>query len=344
MRVGPSVSIPGGGCARGFRVVAGGLLIAGILSSAGCEETVIEVVPVESVEVLPGAVELLEGQEETLTARLRGPGDQTVGGRVVSWSVDDGQVATIDDSGQVRGESPGQTRVRAASEGREGAAVVTVIQGPTIAVSSEGVELQGPAGRDEPAEIRLQITNDGNGTLSGLRAELSGDAAEWLDAELHGTTAPTELVLRAHLAELSPGGYSAELMVRSDVARNSPVSLPVELEVVEPDPVIGLQPSSLAFSSAAGSREPASQGVAVTNEGGAVLADLSLEVIYTQGRSGWLNAELTGTAAPATVELEALARDLTQGQYRATVRVSSPDARPGSADIDVTFNVGPGGD
>ncbi|TVP56561.1 MAG: hypothetical protein EA351_07565 [Gemmatimonadales bacterium] len=314
-----------------------------VLALSGCEELVVEALPVADIEIQPDPVELLELEERSISAVVLGPQGQVLGGRDLSWSVDDASIARLEGSGILVGQGVGQTTLRAATEGVEGAVPVTVRQGPMIQFGEADARLSGLAGDSSPAEIAIGISNSGNGSLTGLTTRRSGvdgaAAPSWLEASVSGAEAPAELIVRALLEDLPAGTYEAEVFVESPVAPNSPARLPIHLDVALPPPVIGLSPASLAFTSSAGSREPASQDVTVTNEGGGELDGLRVDVVYTQGRSGWLSAELGAVNAPTAVALEASARDLSEGVYRAVVRVSAPNASPTSAEIEVTFNV-----
>ena len=54
-------------------------------------------------------------------------GPQVVlGGRVITWSTSDANVATVDQTGLVRGVGPGSATITATSEGQSGTAAITV--------------------------------------------------------------------------------------------------------------------------------------------------------------------------------------------------------------------------
>lgn len=322
-------------------------LLASMVVMSGCEDVSVTPVPVETVRIQPADVDMLEGEVRPLDVRHLGPGGEQLGGRPTEWSVDDPDVASVDGQGRLTGRSVGNTRVRARSEGREGSADVRVRIGPRIELDPVELELTGPAGSGDPVIAEVAVSNAGNGALDALNASIGapagGSPPDWISAELDSGGAPVGLTVTVRLEALTPGGYDALVIVDDPAARNGPVMLPVALEVFQPPPVIGLSPSSVAFNSSAGSREPASQDVRIENEGGGTLIGLDVDIRYTQGRSGWLQASLDGTNAPASLSLEASARDLGEGEYRAVVRVSAPDAEPGFAEVGVAFSVGPAG-
>jgi len=326
-----------------LRVGLAGLVgLAGVLG--GCESLVVDAIPVAAVDVVPATVTLLEGEEASLSVVLRGPGGETLGGREVAWSTGNPEVATFPAPGLLRALAPGETLVSVRSEGVEGTAPVRVQLGPRIAVDSLRVEWRVQTGTLPPDERRVRVTNAGGGILSGLAASVipssGGAPPSWLEASLVAAQAPTDLRIRARADGLASGRYEGRVVVASTEARNSPVEVQVVLEVLDADPRIGLSPASVAFAAIAGSFEPASQSIQVTNPGGGTLGDLQVEVRYPSGApTGWLTAQLQGTEAPTEIVVEALARTLPVGSHRATIRVTSPAANPEAAQVEIVFNV-----
>jgi hypothetical protein len=318
-------------------------LVGVMVLVTGCQDVTVQSVPVTSIEIFPASITVLEGEEVSLAAALRGPGGEVLGGRQVTWSTADPGVADLPTQGRLRGIAPGNTQLRVLSDGVQATAPVTVLQGPFIALSTSSVSLAGQLGTDTEVQAAVGISNSGNGPLSDLSAQVSvagGGAANWLQAELSSSAAPSELRLRAPLEGLAPGNHQAAVQVSSAVAGNSPRTVQVTLQVRDAPPSIGLSPGSLAFGTRAGSFEPASQTVQVTNVGGGILDGLQVEVILLGGTTvNWLTAELAAAGAPTTLALEASARMLAAGAYRARVRVSSTVATPASYELEVTFNV-----
>lgn len=312
---------------------------------AGCDDVSVNVLPVESLEISPEQVTILEGEERTLSLVLRGPNGEVLSGsgRQIAWTSDNPGVASVDSGGRVRGEAAGSTVIRASSDGASASVAVEVLPGPSIGVPTDEVEFRGPAGQTTPLERSLAVENEGEGTLTGLSVTVEiedPEGPQWLEATLGGSLAPTNLRLRAHFDGLEPGVYRGEVTLSAEVARNSPLVIEVEFHVEEPPPEVGLSPTSIAFTAVAGSREPASQVVIVTNVGGGALTSLEVSIQFLDGASqGWLAASLDADSAPTLLTLQALARDLGPGVYRAEVEVLS--AVPGalSAIVEVVFNV-----
>ena len=82
--------------------------------------------PVASVTVTPPALSLATGQTDLLTAELRDGSGALLSGRGVIWSTTHPLTATVSDAGLVSGNAPGIATITATSEGKTGAATVTV--------------------------------------------------------------------------------------------------------------------------------------------------------------------------------------------------------------------------
>ena len=87
--------------------------------------------PVDSVLVSPDTVAILVGQTASYSAQTFDMGGQPLAGRVITWSVGDAAVATVDAAGVVTGVRPGVTTVTATSEGVSDDAIV-VVNGATV--------------------------------------------------------------------------------------------------------------------------------------------------------------------------------------------------------------------
>ncbi len=104
---------------------------------------------------------------------------------------------------------------------------------------------------------------------------------------------------------------------------------------------IVLNPTSVTFTATQGGSSPAAKTVAVTNGGGGTLSGLAVGTItYGAGASGWLQAAVSPTSAPATVTLTATLGSLAAGTYTASVPVTSGVASNSPQTIGVTFTVG----
>jgi uncharacterized membrane protein len=216
---------------------------------------------------------------------------------------------------------------------------------PGIALSPTSIAFSATAGGSDPASQIVDVTNNGTGTLSGIATSItygSGQPSGWLNASLSGTTAPATITLQATTGSLAAGTYDATLEVTSATAGNSPQNVDITFTVAAAPvpPAIGLSQSSASFSATSGGSNPSSQTVNVTNTGGGTLSGVTTSVTYASGQpTGWLNASLSGTTAPATITLQAATGSLAAGTYNATVNVTSSVASNSPQTVNVTFTV-----
>jgi hypothetical protein len=212
---------------------------------------------------------------------------------------------------------------------------------PIIALSSTEQRFTSPEGGANPASQSVEVTNGGEGTITGLKADLiytAGQPAGWLSATLNTTTAPSTLRLAATIAGLAPGTYTASVAVSARLASNSPQVVRVTLTVVPTaaGPTIALSSTNQSFSVTS----PAPKTVAVTNGGGGTLSGLTATISYTTG-NGWLTASLSSTTAPSTLTLTATPGSLSEGTYTASVAVSSGVASNSPQAVSITLTVAP---
>jgi len=120
-------------------VSASGLVTAGAVASQAtitatsegqsgtATVTVVSNAPVASVTVTPATASVAVGQTVRLTATLRDANGNVLSGRTVLWTSDNAVAATVDGNGLVSGVSAGPAVITATSEGKSGAATVTVV-------------------------------------------------------------------------------------------------------------------------------------------------------------------------------------------------------------------------
>jgi hypothetical protein len=217
---------------------------------------------------------------------------------------------------------------------------------PVLAVSAREVELFVTRGSDEPDEVTVGVSNNGRGTLSGLRVSNPvhlGAASGWLDATLQDTT--IILVARAVTvagATLDTGAYDASVDVIAEGAANSPRTIAVRLSVGRSQQ-IALSVGAVTFAATATNELPPSQTVTISNAGDGVLSLLQVESIaYRAGEpTGWLDTALLRTRAPTGLELRPTLVPSSKTKLHATVVVGSRIADPATDSVLVEYIVAP---
>lgn len=104
-------------------------------------------------------------------------------------------------------------------------------------------------------------------------------------------------------------------------------------------PVLQLSRNAISFSAVLGGAAPPAQTIDITNGGGGTLTGMTFTLTYADNQpTGWLAANLSSLAAPATLSLSAVRGSLGAGSYSATIRVSAPNTSQAQV-IDVTLVV-----
>ena len=199
-----------------------------------------------------------------------------------------------------------------------------------------------------PAQQSVAVTDTGDAPLTGLGVgtiAYSAGATGWLTASVNPTTAPASLLLRPNTTGLAPGDYSATVPVTSTIAGVAPSSLTVSYHIsaAPPPPVIGVSPTSIAFTAGRNfGTLPAQQSVAITSSGVGTISGLSASVSYTGLTTGWLTQpSFAGgnTTAPTTLLVQPNSTSLPAGVYNATIHLTSTTAGVVPVDVPVTYVV-----
>ncbi len=93
----------------------------------GVASATIQIVPVETVTVTPGATSVGAGTAVQLAAVTKDAAGNVLNGRIVSWSSSDDAVASVNASGMVTGNAVGPVTITATSEGKFGTSSLSVI-------------------------------------------------------------------------------------------------------------------------------------------------------------------------------------------------------------------------
>ena len=126
--------------------------------------------PVATVTIAPASVNLQIGQTSQLTATLTDANGNVLTGRTVTWSSDNGNVATVSGTGLVTAGSAGTANITAMSEGKTGTASVTVSNTPVASVTVSPATASLTVG--QTAQLTA-TTKDANGNI------LSGRPVTW---------------------------------------------------------------------------------------------------------------------------------------------------------------------
>ncbi len=116
--------------------------------------------PVATVIVSPGSASMLVGESRTIGVTLRDSRGQALTGRVVTWSSNRPDIATVDASGRVTAITVGTAAIMATSEGISGTSMVTTAPIPAPSAVSD---LRISAVSDSALTLAFAQVNDGLG-------------------------------------------------------------------------------------------------------------------------------------------------------------------------------------
>lgn len=214
--------------------------------------------------------------------------------------------------------------------------------GPSIVITDTAPTFTAVAGASTPTPLTLAVTNGGTGSLTQLNytvAYTPGQRSNWLAVSMNVRTAPTSLWMVPVTNLLGPGTYTATVTVSSPDAVDGVRRVTVTTTVTTaPTPVIILTDDGHTFTAVDGGPAAAAMTLEVLNGGTGPLSGLTVAVEYDQwSPSGWLNATLSTTTAPATLTVAPTPGAHPLGLYIANVMVRSPAASNGAQRYRVLF-------
>jgi parallel beta-helix repeat protein/predicted outer membrane repeat protein len=210
-----------------------------------------------------------------------------------------------------------------------------VFDRPHIQVPLEPVKFHAIQGHANPEARTLSIYNPGVGSLNWHVTE----NCPWLEiAPTSGTvsTESDEFTLAVDATTMPWGVHDCNLIVSDPCASNSPVIVPVSLDVT--GPILSVSPDSFNFLASKENPTPTSQTLHIQNIGGGTLDwRISGPDDCTWLDINPLNGQSTGDIDEVT--LSADAAGLEYGSYSCQLLISDPNAQRGSETIQVSLTV-----
>jgi hypothetical protein len=202
---------------------------------------------------------------------------------------------------------------------------------PTLNLSPTSVTFNFQIGGSTPAAQNVATTS----STSTAIAYSASTSTAWLTATGSGST-PGSVHLSVNPSGLAAGTYTGSVSVTGTGASNSPVSLPVTLNVTAAtsNPTINLTPSSLSFSYASGGTMPGSKTLSLASSTGSALS-------YTAVASGgsWLSLGTTSGSTPGSLNVSVNPASMAAGTYNGTITVTSGGASNSPQSVPVTLTV-----
>ena len=206
---------------------------------------------------------------------------------------------------------------------------------PLLSVSPASLQFSAVEGGANPPAQKLVVKNAGQGEMDWRAA---GDAA-WLKlSPAEGTSAGEDdtVEVSMDISGLLAGSYDAQVTVASASAANSPLVVPVVLEISEPPSRLVVSPTQLTFSCVEGGSAPPSQEVRVRNGGG---GEMDWQI---QSNAAWLSASPGSGSSGGeedSVQVAVSVSGLSPGVYSGTLTVSAAEAKDSPQVVLVKFTV-----
>lgn len=250
---------------------------------------------------------------------------------------------TSDIDGLAAGTYTASVSIQAPGASSTSASVTLVVADPgappTLVASPATVQIDGEEGGAAPAPVQVSVTSTG-AAVSGLTTgiDFGGGATGWLQASLSGATTPASLDITPSVDGLAAGSYNATISLSGTGA--TAATLPVTLVVAEgAPPALAVSPATVTISAETGGAAPATQQLSVTSSDDEV-PGLAADIDWGGGSSGWLQAVMSATTTPASLDITASIDGLASGVYTATVNVTGTDATPTSVPVSLVVSDG----
>lgn len=199
-----------------------------------------------------------------------------------------------------------------------------------IVISPTTMTFEGKVGFPDPSSQSLTISNSGGGTMVWSASH----SQSWLSINPSSGTAQSVTSIHAATGGMPVGTYYDTIVISSATADNSPVLMPITLNITTMPPAIRFSPSQIAVSGIQGGANPADKKLAIwTDVPGSVL---NWTVSNT---SSWLTLSPTSGTPPDSVTLQFDITGLPYGNYYDTIVISDPTASNNPQRVPVTLQV-----
>jgi hypothetical protein len=209
---------------------------------------------------------------------------------------------------------------------------------PKIGYSPTSFSFSANQGGSNPSNQALNISNIGGGILSIWRvvAAYADYGLDWLS--FSPTTCGTNSIsvtVSCNIAGLTRGTYDATIYITDTDAVNSPVNIPVTLNVLPPapPPTIGYNPISFSFTATQGGSNPSNKTLSISNTGGGTLN------WSVSDNATWLGLSPTSGTNSGTVTVSVNIAGLTAGTYNTTITITATGATNSPVNIPVTLTI-----
>jgi len=213
--------------------------------------------------------------------------------------------------------------------------ILTVTAGAHLRPAPAAVIFDYPVGGYPPAARTISLSGGGS-VINYSAAATTKIGGAWLAAgPLSGAT-DGNLTAAVNPANMAPGLYEGTITITAQGAVNSPISIPVTLNVTR-NPVLQPSPATVSFAAQTGGAAPADQTVAIISNAASRLGFTVSTSTATGG--SWLHAGAPGGTTAGPITLGVTPSGLAAGTYLGTVTITAAGAGNSPVTIPVTLVV-----
>jgi uncharacterized protein (TIGR03437 family) len=206
--------------------------------------------------------------------------------------------------------------------------VTLVVNAGTISASPTSLTFLQVQGGPPPAAQTLALSGT-PGAISFQDTANTGGSGTWLSVSPASGSTPGTVQVGITQNSLAVGSYAGNVTIVAPGAVGSPLTIPVNLNVVVPHD-LSASPTTVTFTAQPGSTSVQSTTVQLSSAGGTT----SFSVTASGG--AWLSASPLNGATPATIVVNADPTGLAAAAYSGTLTISSPNA---ISQVAVTVNL-----
>jgi hypothetical protein len=184
-----------------------------------------------------------------------------------------------------------------------------------------------PAGSTSATQALQIATND-----SSVAAWSALSPSSWVSVAAPTGQTPGSTTVQLNASALTAGTYSGQLNLASFAVTNSPIAVPITVNVTQPSTnQLSVTPVSLSFDATTGASAPAAQVLTVSSTASGLAFTVSSD-------STWLTSTTSGST-PTTIQVTVSQTGLAEGTYTGHLTLSAPAALNPTTTVTVSLVV-----
>jgi uncharacterized protein (TIGR03437 family) len=216
----------------------------------------------------------------------------------------------------------------------------TVTAPVTLTANPASLTFNGVTGQSNPAAQTVNLTASGSTAANYTVAATTTSGGNWLTATASTGATPGTISVTTNISGLAVGAYKGTVTVTSTGATNSPLAIPVTLNVANPSPLT-TSPSSLTFSYQIGGSTPSAQTLNISAPSGSTGAFNYSIAAATNSGGNWLSVSSTSGTTPGSVSVSINTANLAVGSYSGTLTITASGAATTTVNVALTVTPPP---